>query len=284
MNFETKPLSAGLYFVATPIGSARDITLRALDVLASADVIASEDTRTTRRLMEIHGVPLRDRPLISYHDHNGPKVRPRLLGLLEQGKSVAYASDAGTPLVADPGFVLARDAVDAGHMVTAVPGPSAVLAALTLSGLPSDRFMFAGFPPTTGAQRRRVLEELKAVPATLVFFESPKRVGAFLQECSTVLGSDRSAALCRELTKKFEEVRRDTLARLAEDVTARPVKGEVVVIIDRAGVQDVGKEDILAALDAVSEKMSVKDAAAHVAAQLDVPRREVYQLALSRNR
>ncbi|MDD8023474.1 MAG: SAM-dependent methyltransferase, partial [Paracoccaceae bacterium] len=148
-----KPLGTGLYFLATPIGAARDITLRALDILTSADVIAAEDTRTLRHLMEIHGVALNHRPLIAYHDHNGEAARPKLLRALSEGKSVAYASEAGTPLVADPGYQLGRAAIAAGHPVFAAPGPSAVLAALTVSGLPSDRFLFAGFPPNTASAR-----------------------------------------------------------------------------------------------------------------------------------
>ena len=144
MQIEIKPLPAGLYFVSTPIGAARDITLRGLDILASADLLAGEDTRTLRKLMEIHGIDLRDRPLIPYHDHNGPAQRPRVLAALQEGRSVAYASEAGTPLVADPGFTLARAALAEGYKVFAAPGPSAVLAALTVSGLPTDRFFFAG--------------------------------------------------------------------------------------------------------------------------------------------
>jgi len=185
MNFEIKPLSAGLYFVATPIGTARDITLRALDILASADVIAAEDTRTTKRLMDIHGIALNGRPMIPYHDHNGAKARPGLLKLLTAGKSVAYASEAGSPLVADPGYALAKIASEEGHMVTCAPGPSAPLVALTLSGLPSDRFLFAGFAPNAKAARRKWLGGLADVQATLLIFESPKRVHQMLADMPT---------------------------------------------------------------------------------------------------
>ena len=158
----------GLHLVSTPIGAARDITLRGLDLLAGADVLAAEDTRSLRRLMEIHGVPLKGRPLIAYHDHNGAQVRPRLIALLAEGKSIAYASEAGTPLVADPGFQLARAAIAAGHSVLAAPGASAVLTALAVGGLPTDRFCFAGFPPAQGAARKAWLAELAPIPATLV--------------------------------------------------------------------------------------------------------------------
>jgi 16S rRNA (cytidine1402-2'-O)-methyltransferase len=178
----------GLHFVSTPIGAARDITLRALDVLAGADVLAAEDTRTLRHLMEIHGVPLGDRPLWPYHDHNGDAMRPRLLRALEEGKSVAYASEAGTPLVAGPGYQLARAAIAAGGPVLAAPGASAVLAALTVSGLPSDRFLFAGFPPTGAGDRARFLAEVGSVQATLILYESPKRVNRLLIELRDSLG------------------------------------------------------------------------------------------------
>lgn len=276
------PLPPGLHLVATPIGAARDITLRALDVLASADLLAAEDTRTLRKLMDIHGVPLGSRPLVAYHDHNGPAVRPRLLAALAEGKSVAYASEAGTPLVADPGFALAREAIAAGHRVLAVPGASAVLAGLTVAGLPSDRFLFAGFLPPNHAARQKALKDLARVPATLVVYESPRRVGELLADMAQVLGESRQAAVARELTKRFEEVRRGTLGALAEAFHGAEVKGEVVVLVDRAGagVADAGALD--AALDAALAKMSVREAAATVAGALGLPRREVYQAALAR--
>jgi 16S rRNA (cytidine1402-2'-O)-methyltransferase len=211
LNLQPKKLTPGVYLLATPIGTARDITLRALDILASADVLVAEDTRSLRKLMDIHGVPLGDRPVLSYHDHNGTQMRPRLLGLLADGKSLAYASEAGTPMVADPGFDLVRAAREAGHEVVSAPGPSAVVTALTLAGLPTDRFMFAGFLPNAKGARRKALEELREIPATLAFYESPKRVAAMLKEAADVLGPDREAAVCRELTKKFEEVLRGPL-------------------------------------------------------------------------
>lgn len=275
-----RPLVAGLHFIATPIGAARDITLRALDILASADVLAAEDTRTLRHLMEIHGVALGTRPLLAYHDHNGEAMRPRLLRALEEGKSVAYASEAGTPLVADPGYQLARAAIKGGHPVMAAPGPSAVLAALTVAGLPSDRFMFVGFPPPTAGARAKFLAEMAQIPATLVFYESPKRVGKILGEMGACFGEGREAVVCRELTKRFEEVSRGTLGDLARAFADRTLKGEVVILVDRARG---GKADAATMEEALMQALkgqSVKDAAAQVAIALGLPRREVYQVAL----
>lgn len=270
----------GLYFVATPIGTARDITLRALDILANADVIAAEDTRSMRKLMDIHGIALGDRPLLPYHDHNGKTMRPKLLEHLRQEKSVAYASEAGTPLIADPGFDLSRAAAHDGHLVTTAPGPSAALAALTLAGLPTDRFLFAGFLPNAKTARRSHLQELADVPATLVFYESPKRLAAMLSDAADVLGAARSAAYCRELTKKFEEVQRGTLAELVERTRSLTVKGEVVVLIDRAASGSVNQEDIASALRGALDSMSVRDASETVAQAYGLPKRKIYQMAL----
>ena len=195
MNWQARDIAPGLYLVATPLGNARDITLRALDLLAGADVLAAEDTRSLRRLMEIHGVALGDRPLVAYHDHNGDRVRPRLMAALEAGQSVVYASEAGTPLISDPGFDLMREALQAGLPCTTAPGPTAVVAALTLSGLPSDRFLFAGFLPNSSGKRKSALGEFVAVPATLIFYESPKRLGAMLRDAAEVLGPEREAVV-----------------------------------------------------------------------------------------
>ncbi len=280
MEWQKTDLPPGLYLVATPIGAARDITLRALDTLASADVLAAEDTRTLRRLMEIHGVPLGKRPLLAYHDHNGPKMRPRLLAYLAEGRSVAYASEAGTPLVADPGFVLAREATAAGAAVVAVPGASAVLAALTVSGLPTDRFLFAGFPPASASARRKVLEELARVPATLVFYESPNRVGDLLTDLAQTCGETRQAVVCRELTKKFEETLRGPLGKLATRFSTAAPRGECVVLVDRAGDEAVTGDRLDEALRGALATMSVKDASDVVSKALGIPRREVYRAAL----
>lgn len=270
----------GLYFVSTPIGAARDITLRALDLLAEADVIAAEDTRTLRHLLDIHGVALGDRPLWAYHDHNGAQVRPRILAALAAGKSVVYASEAGTPLVADPGYQLGRTAIDAGHPVIAAPGPSAVLAALTVSGLPSDRFLFAGFPPATAQARRSWLSEMAGIKATLIFYESPNRVTEMLADLVTCLGGERQVAVCRELTKKFEEVTRGSLAEVCASYADRKVKGEIVVLVDRAADKQVDGVTIETTLREALTQMTVKDAAAFVADMYGLPRRDVYQRAL----
>ncbi|MFN5827949.1 MAG: 16S rRNA (cytidine(1402)-2'-O)-methyltransferase [Rhodobacterales bacterium] len=275
-----RPVPPGLHLLATPIGAARDITLRALDVLAGADVLAAEDTRTLRHLMEIHGIALNGRPLIAYHDHNGQVVRPRLLRALKEGRSVVYAPEAGTPLIADPGFQLARAAIAEGLAVLAAPGPSAVLAALTVSGLPSDRFLVAGFPPAGAGDRARFLAELGQVPATLILYESPKRINRLLTEMADTFGKDRLAAVCRELTKRFEDVSRGTLGELAEAFAGRAVKGEIVVLVDRPGDRVVDAASIRAALRDALGHGSVRDAAAEVAAALNLPRKDVYRMAL----
>ena len=280
MNHRIEKLTAGLYFVATPIGSARDITLRALDILASADVIAAEDTRSMRRLLDIHGIPLGNRPLLKYHDHNGAQARPKLLGLIAAGKAVAYGSEAGTPLIADPGYDLSRAAAESGHLITAAPGPSAVIAALTLAGLPTDQFFFAGFLPNASAQRKAALQTYRDVPGTLVFYESPKRIGAMINDAVTVLGADRQAAICRELTKKFEECRRGSLHSLASGLKGTTLKGEIVVLIDRASPPNIKPKTIEESLRQALKSHSVRDASDLVANALGVPRRQVYQLAL----
>ncbi|WP_026757288.1 16S rRNA (cytidine(1402)-2'-O)-methyltransferase [Sediminimonas sp.] len=280
LNLRDDKPEAGLYLVAVPIGAARDITLRALDLLASADVIAAEDTRAMRRLMDIHGVALGDRPLLAYHDHNGARVRPRLLAELEAGKSVVYASEAGSPLVADPGYALARDAREAGHRVTTAPGPSAVIAALTVGALPTDRFLFAGFLPNATGQRKSALAELSEVPATLVFYESPKRLAAMLRDAAAVLGEGRKASVCRELTKRFEEVIPGTLSELAAHFNETTVKGEIVVLVDRGHSPIIKEDDLNHLLEAALESHSLRDAVDAVTGQTGLPRRTVYKAAL----
>ncbi len=282
VNPKSADLDGGLYLVSVPIGTARDITLRALDVLAGVDVIAAEDTRSMRRLLEIHGVSLGDRPLIAYHDHNGPRVRPKLLQWLREGKSVAYASEAGTPMVADPGFDLARAAREDDTPVTAAPGPVAAIVALTLSGLPTDRFLFAGFLPSSKGRRKSALQELVATKATLILYESPKRCAAALADMAAVLGADRPAAMCRELTKKFEEVRRGTLAELALETAERQVRGEVVIVVGGADrdSSNISSDDVDSRLKEVTPEMSLRDAVDLVAAETGLKRRQVYQRAL----
>lgn len=281
MKWQTRDIAPGLYLVATPLGNARDITLRALDLLAGADVLAAEDTRSLRRLMDIHGVPVGDRPLIAYHDHNGDRVRPRLMSALSEGKSVVYASEAGTPLISDPGFDLMRAALQAEVACTTAPGPTAAVAALTLSGLPTDRFLFAGFLPNSSGKRKTALREVSDVPATLIFYESPKRLAAMLRDAAEVLGADRAAVVCRELTKKFEERRAGSLAELAALYADHPPKGEIVVVVDRAAAGETDQEALDRALVEALESMSVKDAATEIARRFGVPRRAAYQRAMA---
>lgn len=280
MNFIEKPLTAGLYFVATPIGAARDVTLRGLDVLANADLIAAEDTRTARKLMEIHGVPLGKRQVVAYHDHSGERPTARLVDAVKAGQSVAYVSEAGTPLVADPGYELGVAMIAADLPVVSAPGASAVLAALTVSGLPTDRFAFIGFLPSAKAARETELAQLRDMPMTLIFYESPKRVGDLLSAMCDVWGGDRQAVVCRELTKKFEEVQRGSLGDMADMFADRTVKGEVVVLVGRGAASVASDDDVRVALRNAMREMRMKDAATAVAGAMGLPRRQVYQMAL----
>lgn len=277
---EAGRLAPGLYLVATPIGAARDITLRALDILTAADVLAAEDTRTLRHLMEIHGIPLGGRPMVAYHDHNDAAARPRLLAALREGKSVAYASEAGTPLVSDPGYQLAREAMGEGLTVLAAPGASAVLCALAVSGIGSDRFTFMGFLPSKGSARKGTLKEAKGIPSSLIFYESPHRLKESLKDMAEGLGEGRQAAVCRELTKRFEEVTRGTLGELAAVFAERAVKGEIVVVVDRGTVEAANEADVETALRLALQEAPVKMASSQIAERFGLPKREVYQMAL----
>lgn len=278
MNDAPPPISAGLTLAATPIGAARDVTLRVLDLLRGADVIAAEDTRTARKLMEIHGIPLGGRRLVACHDHSGEGVVAGLVEAMSGGASVVYVSEAGTPVLSDPGFALARAAIARGVPVTAAPGPSALLAALAVAGLPADRFLFAGFLPAAQVARRTAIAELSSVPATLVLYESPKRLRELLSDLRDVLG-EREAAVCRELTKRFEEVRRGTLGALLEGL-GEEVRGEIVVVVGRGAPREATEEDIRARLSEAMRTLRMKDAATVVAGALGLPRQRVYQLAL----
>lgn len=280
MNYQKQRLTAGLYFVGVPIGTARDITLRALDVLASADVLAAEDTRSLRRLMDIHGVPLAGRRIAALHDHSGAGQVAKLLDAIKEGKSVAYASEAGMPLIADPGFELSRAAAEADLPQTCAPGPSAALTALALGGLPTDAFFFQGFLPNAKAARQGALEKLRDVAGTLVFYESPKRVAAMLKDAQNVLGGERQAAVCRELTKRFEQVKRGSLDDLADFYAHETVKGEIVVLVDRGRLDSVSKVDLDYVLRDAIAAHSLRDAVDLVAKAHDLPRRQVYQAAL----
>ena len=279
-NYKSIKLSPGLYFVSTPIGSARDITLRALDILANADVLAAEDTRTLKKLLEIHGIKLKNRSLISYHDYNGSKRRPKLLAYLENGKSVAYASEAGTPLIADPGFSLLNEVLSLGNNVTSAPGPCALIAALTVAGLPTDRFYFEGFLPSNKSQRELKFRELKSYPGTLIFYESAKRLNDTLVKATEVFGGTRQGVICRELTKKFEDIQRGSLKKLSEFYYDKNIKGEVVLLVAGAGNPDIHQSEIEQHVKDALKFMSVKDSAEAVALAFNLPRRDIYQLAL----
>jgi 16S rRNA (cytidine1402-2'-O)-methyltransferase len=278
---EVPRLPPGLHVVATPIGNLGDVTLRALAALAGADLIACEDTRVTRKLVDRYGI---DTPLTPYHDHNAAKARPLLLRRLAEGAAIALVSDAGTPLVSDPGFKLVREAQEAGHAVTALPGPSAVLAALTIAGLPTDQFFFGGFLPPKQAARRARIAELARIPATLVLFESGPRVADTLADLAAGLGQ-REAALCRELTKLHEEVRRGDLATLAQGSAGGEVRGEFVLVIGPPpAAERPSAEDAERLLRDALSRVSLKDAVAEVADATGLPRRELYQQALSLNK
>jgi 16S rRNA (cytidine1402-2'-O)-methyltransferase len=272
----TADLVPGLYVVATPIGNLGDMTLRALAVLARADAVLCEDTRHSRTLLSHYGIGTPTRP---YHEHNAAKERPRVLAGLAAGQRVALISDAGTPLVSDPGWKLVRSALDAGHHVEALPGASATLAALTVGGLPTDAFLFAGFLPPKSAGRRTRIAELSAVPATLVFFEAPSRIGEALADLAAVLGP-RPAALARELTKLHEEVRRAPLDQLAAELDGATIKGEAVILVGPPQQGLITDDSIAARLAPALEEMSLRDAAKAVADALGVPKSRVYDLGL----
>ena len=281
---EPAPLASGLHVVATPIGNLRDISLRALETLAAADLIACEDTRVTRKLLDHYGIAT---ALTPYHEHNAAAARPKLLARLAAGEAVALVSDAGTPLVSDPGFKLLRAAREAGHAVTAVPGASAALAALVSAGLPTDRFFFEGFLPAKDGQRRTRIAELARVPATLILYETGPRLAHTLAALADGLGA-REAAVCRELTKLHEEIRRGELAALAraydEGAKVRAeTRGEIVIVVEppAADAERAEPGEVDALLRRALERVSVKDAAREVAAATGRPRREVYQRALT---
>ncbi len=276
---EAPRLPAGLHLVATPIGNLRDITLRALEVLAAADLIACEDTRVSRKLLDHYGIKT---PLTPYHEHNAADARPKLLARLASGEAVALISDAGTPLISDPGYKFAREARDAGHAVTALPGASASLAALASSGLPTDRFMFEGFLPAKQGQRKTRIAELVHIPATLILFESGPRLAAALADLAEGLGP-REAAICRELTKLHEEVRRGDLAALAQAYAeGAETRGEIVIVIAPPGEEKaLDENEVDALLRGALDRGSVKDAVSEVASATGRPRREIYRRALA---
>lgn len=271
-----RPLEPGLYLVATPIGNLADVTLRALETIAAADLLACEDTRVTRVLLDRYGIRRRSTP---YHEHNADEAGPRLIEAALAGQSVALVSDAGTPLVSDPGYRLVERALEAGVKVVPVPGPSSVLAALTASGLPSDTFLFAGFLPVKDGQRRNRLEALKPVPATLVFFESPRRLDDTLVAMAEILGGSRPAAIARELTKTFEETRRGTLDALAAFYRDAPApKGEVVVCVGPPPAPEPsGAADLDRLLLSLAGEMPASKAAAEAARMTGLKKPDLYR-------
>jgi 16S rRNA (cytidine1402-2'-O)-methyltransferase len=264
--------------VATPIGNLGDITLRALATLAAADLIACEDTRVTRKLVDRYAITT---PLTPYHDHNAATARPKLLQRLAEGGAIALVSDAGTPLISDPGYKLVRAVQDAGHAVTALPGASALLTAVTVAGLPTDQFLFAGFLPPKQAARRARIVELARIPATLVLYETGPRLAAALADLAAGMG-DREAALCRELTKLHEEVKRGGLAALAQSLAEDDVRGEIVLVIaPPAAAEPVSATDADTLLRQALTRVSLKDAVGEVADATGLPRRDIYQRALA---
>jgi 16S rRNA (cytidine1402-2'-O)-methyltransferase len=274
-------VAPGLYIVSTPIGNLGDLTPRAVDIMQAADVVACEDTRVTGRLLKLHGIDTRMTP---YHDHSSPDSRNAIIQRLKNGETVALVSDAGTPLISDPGYRLVRDAVDADVLVTAAPGASSTLTALVLSGLPTDRFLFAGYLPSKDKARRDALSEVAAIRATLIFLESPKRLAASVAAMADILG-DRPAAVAREMTKLHEEIRRGGLAELATQYADMPApKGEAVVVIGPPDVETAVEADIDALLGDALAHMSVRDAAATVATATGTPRKEIYSRALALSR
>ena len=281
MNYHSEKLKSGLYLVATPLGSARDITLRALDVFSSCDAIAAEDTRSLRKLLNIHNIPINDRPLLSYNDFNGDQVRPKIFEWLDRNMAVAYASDAGMPLIADPGYQLSKQAADRGFYVTSVPGASACITALTLSGLPTDRFFFEGFLPVTKEKRRHKLKELSNIHSTLIFYESPKRLIKMFDDLVAIMGENRRAVIARELTKKFEQIISGTLAELYAFIRKEQLKGELVVLLDRPISKGLTDTDVKTELSVALSIMTLKDASNFVAAAHGLSKRYVYNLALS---
>ena len=272
------PLASGLYVVATPIGNLRDITLRALDVLAAADLVLAEDTRVAAKLLSAYGLSAR---LERYDEHGAERSRPKALAALAEGKRVALISDAGTPLVSDPGFKLVREAAAGGFAVIPIPGASALLAGLSAAGLPTDRFLFAGFPPPKAAARRAFLEELAPIRATLVFFEGGSRLAASLGDMAAVLGAAREAVVARELTKLYETLYRGQLSALAADPRLDDPKGEIVILVGPGRETEASAAEVDAALADALSRLRPAEAAAEVAKALGLSRRDVYQRAMA---
>ena len=272
-----QPLVPALYLVATPIGHLADISLRALSILAKADFVAAEDTRHSRKLLQNYGI---SSEMISYHDHNGDQMRPKIIKMIKDGRSVALISDAGTPLISDPGYKLAKLVREAGLRVEVAPGASSVMAGLCLSGLPTDTFLFEGFLPAKQVARCKRLEALKTTQGTLVFFETAKRISAVIDDALTVLG-DREATVLRELTKVHEEVIDGKLSELKSELEARDLKGEIVFIVGPPLIAEITDEEIIEALkNHLSEGASVRDSVSDVMTGMNLPKKRIYDLAL----
>jgi 16S rRNA (cytidine1402-2'-O)-methyltransferase len=276
-----KKLDSGLHILATPIGTANDITIRALNILRDADILVAEDTRVLRKLMEIHGINLNGRKILSYHDHNGEAQRPKLIALIKEGNVLAYASDAGTPLIADPGFSLTKLAIQNNIRVHAAPGASAVLTALCLAGLPTDNFFFGGFLGSKSSQRIKNLQKIQNLDATIVYYESPKRTLSTLKDISKIFGNDRLISVCREMTKKFEEVIRGTVDQVIDEIKSRnSFKGEVVIVLGPPSKKEIRDEEIYSALQIALQEYRIKDAATQISEQFGVPKKRSYEMAL----
>ena len=274
-------IRSGLYLVATPIGTASDISLRALDLIKNANVLIAEDTRNLRKLMKIHDIKLNGRPLISYHDHNGKEQRPKILDLIKNKNSVVLVSDAGTPLIADPGYQLVREVISEGYYLSGVPGASAVLSALVVSGLPSDKFLFGGFVPSKEHARKIFFSQYLDFTTTLIVYESPSRLVKTLNLLSEIYEKTRTIAVCRELTKKFEEIQRGNLDKIATYFASQErVKGEIVLVIGPAETKILDDKEIEKNLMAVFNYMTLKDAISFVANNLKVSKKIVYAKAL----
>lgn len=276
-RWTSEPLTPGLYVVATPIGNLGDISIRALATLARADLICCEDTRHSRALLGHFAI---SRPTRALHEHNEDAEAGRIVAMIGEGRAIALVSDAGTPLVSDPGFRLVRAVIEAGHQVTALPGPSAVLAALAIAGLPTDQVLFAGFLPAKETARRQRLAELLPLPSTVVLYEAPGRVADLLADIART-EPERRVVVARELTKRFEEVRRGTASELATQLADEALRGEFVVLLGPATPRQISEADIERALRQALETMSLRDAARTVSEALAVPRSRVYELGLA---
>lgn len=246
-----------------------------------ADILVAEDTRVLRKLMEIHGINLNGRKILSYHDHNGEVQRPKLIALIKEGKVLAYASDAGTPLIADPGFSLTKLAIQNNIRVHAAPGASALLTALCLAGLPTDNFFFGGFLGSKSSQRIKNLQKIQNLDATIVYYESPKRTLSTLKDISIIFGNDRLISVCREMTKKFEEVIRGTVDQVIDEIKSRhSFKGEVVIVLGPPTKKEISDEEIYSALQIALQEYRIKDAATQISEQFGVPKKRSYEMAL----